>query len=565
MNNNTTTLVELSAWGWVSLYGADTASFLQAQTTNDVFSLKIGQGQYSAILDRKANVLAWTTLHRTGDDSFWLVLEKEQIPGLLERLEAVHFSEDVTWMSTEQQPLLSLHGAESLPLLKRLGATWEVPLHHDLWFGRLQWNDHSFQAIRRSLSGEPGVWLAGSSESQSALHQALLAFDNPPIVTEVSAMEPSRIQAGLPAWGNELTPNTMLANTGADAMAYSATKGCFPGQEILSKIASRGSAPKGLIGILGVSDSNLPLSTGPLDNNGQRLGDITSVAWSDELNRWIGLAVVNRECLREVLVHPVVLSGQTITLTMLPLVEPKDPESLADSWYQEALSLYASTDSPEVSAQAIELLRNALVWRPDHTDTLEMLGVMLSRLGTEESLAEAIAMMHRMVELDPTAVMPHTNLSVFYMQQGNKDAAEDEKAKATVLAFQNAAREKQAEQQAEKAEAEAVQQKLAELESKILMFKEVLEIDPDDALAHYGLGSAYLELERCEDALPLLQRSVELQPNHTPSHLALSQALVRLESYLQAGKAIEQGIVVATQKGDLMPLKSLEQLQYKVL
>lgn len=549
---NPTFLIDLPEWGWVSLFGADAAAFLQAQTCNDVLALAVGQGQYNALLDRKAQVQAWFTLHRTGDDSFWLVCQKSQIPALLERLEAVHFAEDVTWMVTDAQQWTSLHGPYCLPLLCQLGVTYTALLHKPLSFGAITWQDYRFQAIHRPLSGAPGLWLTASGDALTALR---LALSTAAVTESPDALEASRIQAGLPSWGTDITTDTMLANVGADLLAYSHTKGCFPGQEILSKIHTRGSAPKGLVGVVGPSHRNLAMAPGPIQHHGQTIGQLTSSAWSDEREAWVGLAMVNRDWARQVLVAPVPLLDSGWVLQSLPMTTLHPPASLAQAWYHQALDGYAADASAAASVQAIENLRNALVWQPEHPDALEMLGVMLSRQNTPEALAEAIGLMQRLATIDPTAVMPHANLSVFYMQQGDKDAAEQAKAKATVLAFQNAARQ----QQAKKVEADAMRQKQAELESKIAMFREVLDLDPDDPLAHYGLGCALMDLDRLDEALPLLERSVALQPTHTPSHLAYSQALVKAN--LPAESAIAAGITLARQKGDLMPLKALEQLQ----
>jgi Flp pilus assembly protein TadD len=62
-----------------------------------------------------------------------------------------------------------------------------------------------------------------------------------------------------------------------------------------------------------------------------------------------------------------------------------------------------------------------------------------SRLGR---LDRAIEIMQRLGEKDPANPMSHTNLSVFYMKQGLKEKAEEEKAKATVLQFARMAQKK---------------------------------------------------------------------------------------------------------------------------
>lgn len=50
----------------------------------------------------------------------------------------------------------------------------------------------------------------------------------------------ARIECGLPRWDVELTPQILAAEADPRREFYSVTKGCYPGQEILARIDSRG-------------------------------------------------------------------------------------------------------------------------------------------------------------------------------------------------------------------------------------------------------------------------------------------------------------------------------------
>ena len=56
----------------------------------------------------------------------------------------------------------------------------------------------------------------------------------------------------------------------------------------------------------------------------------------------------------------------------------------------------------------------------------------------ENKFDAAITAMKKLEELNPDSVMAKTNLSIFYMKIGDKETAEDYKAKATVAQFQEA-------------------------------------------------------------------------------------------------------------------------------
>ena len=61
-------------------------------------------------------------------------------------------------------------------------------------------------------------------------------------------MSASRIEAAWPLHGAEIIPgDTLPAETGVTAVAVSFTKGCYPGQELVERMDSRGAvAPRSL-------------------------------------------------------------------------------------------------------------------------------------------------------------------------------------------------------------------------------------------------------------------------------------------------------------------------------
>jgi tetratricopeptide (TPR) repeat protein len=81
-------------------------------------------------------------------------------------------------------------------------------------------------------------------------------------------------------------------------------------------------------------------------------------------------------------------------------------------------------------------------------------------------------------------------------------------------------------QDAERA-AEAFAAERAQIEQqardRIRMFEEVLELDPDDVLATYGLGMAHLQLEEYERAAPHLERATGLKKDHSAAFLSLGK------------------------------------------
>jgi Flp pilus assembly protein TadD len=101
--------------------------------------------------------------------------------------------------------------------------------------------------------------------------------------------------------------------------------------------------------------------------------------------------------------------------------------------YERAIDLFGHGELEEAAAA----LRAIIEKDPGFYDAYESLGMIYSRQGKFD---EAIAWTEKLAALRPEEAMPHTNLSIFYMKKGMKEKAEEEKAKATVIHFQNAAK-----------------------------------------------------------------------------------------------------------------------------
>src|SRR4029079_6382225 len=82
--------------------------------------------------------------------------------------------------------------------------------------------------------------------------------------------------------------------------------------------------------------------------------------------------------------------------------------------------------------ESIDLYRKALELDPNYTDALHGLGMALSNRGRHD---EAIETAKRLIEIDNDDVLAHTSLSMFYMEQGQIEAAEKEGNLAKILGW----------------------------------------------------------------------------------------------------------------------------------
>jgi folate-binding protein YgfZ len=105
-----------------------------------------------------------------------------------------------------------------------------------------------------------------------------------------------RIEAGRPAWGNELNAETIPPEAGIDARAIDHTKGCYTGQEVIVRIRDRGHVNRRLRGIR-LGGAPLPALGTEIWAPGRdrAIGVVTSAAASPRAGAGLALGYARRE------------------------------------------------------------------------------------------------------------------------------------------------------------------------------------------------------------------------------------------------------------------------------
>jgi folate-binding protein YgfZ len=105
-----------------------------------------------------------------------------------------------------------------------------------------------------------------------------------------------RIERGIPRWGRELTDQIIPTEANLEATSIDYSKGCYIGQEVVSRIKMSGQTNKRLCGL--VSTSGTPLRPGMRlvlgEGDGKEVGWITSATRSPRLEKEIALGYVKR-------------------------------------------------------------------------------------------------------------------------------------------------------------------------------------------------------------------------------------------------------------------------------
>ena len=96
---------------------------------------------------------------------------------------------------------------------------------------------------------------------------------------------------------------------------------------------------------------------------------------------------------------------------------------------------------------------------------------------------------------------------------------------------------------------------------RIEPLKKVLTIDPNDEVAWFGLGKAYMEDANFEEAAKALQQCVTVKPTYSAAYYALAQSLHKLGRMDECRTVCATGIDVSTKSGDAMVTKNLDALK----
>ncbi len=541
--------------GLLEIYGADAQRFLQSQTTNDVLKLVELSSQLSCILDRKAHVKAFFQLYRK-HKSFRIIAETDQIARIMTHLDSYRFNDKVEFVDAcNQGVFFAVEGPKALQCVaSALRAPGPESLQHDVCDAKLFQN--ACHVFRKSLTGEDGYLIRVSGNDVDSVVPKLEAICKKAGMTELTPelLEISRIESGMPIFGLDFSEDNFLPETGLEDKTVSYTKGCFLGQEVLARVKSQGAPTRGLVGLIFTPEDHTVVKFDTkISTDSGDIAWLKSSCFSPTLNTTIALAFVKRDYRVPDKKIEAKIDGEPclVTVKILPFVQSRSVADRAREFYEKALRLYTKEANDNAQSEAVSLLREALDLDPKFEDAYEALGVILHKRG---QIDEAIALMKKLVELNADSVMAHTNLSVFYVEKGLKDEAEEEKAISLSIRMREIA---QQASQAQKDEDDK-KRRMEEATQRLEMFKQVLEIDSEDLLANYGIGSCLVALEKFEEAVPFLKKAIEIKASHTVAYVALAEAYEGLGQDQDAAATYALGIEVASKRGDMSPMNDMQ-------
>lgn len=260
--------LDLSTRTKLRVTGADRSRFLNGQITNDLRKGSETIAIEACVLNAKGKLNAEIFIAALGE-SYLIDAELELREILRERLERYVIADDVQIEDvTDKFSLFHIvmaeqptTGSDRIVSARRFATTgwdiWSDPARHD--------------AVRRELAS------------------AFLFID-------FEAAEVMRIEQGQPRWGRELTDEIIPIEANLEQRTVDYEKGCYIGQEVISRIKMSGQTNKRLCGL--ISLNNTPLQPGMKlvapSTPEKEAGWVTSATRSERLGKEIALAYVKR-------------------------------------------------------------------------------------------------------------------------------------------------------------------------------------------------------------------------------------------------------------------------------
>ena len=263
----------------ISARGKDARSFLHSQLSNDVASLAVGASRYAFALEPTGKIAAFLRVHCVADDHFVLDVDAGCGDAALARLNKFKIRVACEF-ALESRTVVALRGLSAAEREKALTSTGAV----SAW---------------REGDGAVDVF-DGDVASGTSTGAAERVAANPE--SGVATFEAERVRCAWPVFGVDITADSLPAETGLVDVCVSFTKGCYPGQELVERMDSRGStAPRRLMRLPSNAGAGAHLTTSApiagapaVAGAPYRLGDGTSVGQCTSVAGDFALVMVQR-------------------------------------------------------------------------------------------------------------------------------------------------------------------------------------------------------------------------------------------------------------------------------
>jgi len=309
-------LFDVSHMGQLYISGECIEAALEAVLPIDLSTLKHGNPRYSLLLDENGGVLDDLMVTRWSE-GFYLVVNGatkwDDIGHLRE-----HLPDEITISHMDETALLALQGPKAFTVLERL-VTGDTPLALLTFMKGAAFKLGGVDAwiSRSGYTGEDGFEISLPYEAVAAVADLICAQ---PEVKPIGlgARDSLRLEAGLPLYGHDMTPETSPIEAGLifGINKRRRTAGGFPGADRIIREINEGTARK-WVGL--TIDGRLPAREGAeVFVGSDQVGIVTSGGFSPTLGSPIAMAYVAREHAAVGTALEVEVRGKRLAATVTP-------------------------------------------------------------------------------------------------------------------------------------------------------------------------------------------------------------------------------------------------------
>ncbi|MDZ4764601.1 MAG: glycine cleavage system protein T [Chloroflexota bacterium] len=265
-----TVLMDRSHEGRLELVGRDRLAVMHRISTNDLESLREGDGAPTIFTNANARILDRATVYHRGE-SAWVITEPGRADALRAYLQRNIFFTDEARLSdrgiTTRQ--FALHGANADALADSLSpGLGSLPAYGQR---TVEIDGVSVMLARRTpVAGAAWTLIVPTDDAARVWSHLIAAGAHPAGSLAYNIL---RIRAGRPGVGRELSADYLPLEVGLwDEVSFK--KGCYTGQEIIARMESRGRLARTLVSLLPTAMLAAPAA---LQYEGRKVGTLTSI------------------------------------------------------------------------------------------------------------------------------------------------------------------------------------------------------------------------------------------------------------------------------------------------
>jgi aminomethyltransferase len=303
-------------YGVIEVTGEDRLEYVDNVVSNHVPETD-GEGVYALLLEPEGAIRADLYVYNAGE-RLLLFTPPSMAGEIADEWAERTFIQDVEIRAaTTDFGVFGVHGPKATEKVASVFST-QTPDGH-LSFDRGVLGDAGATVIRTDgLTGEEGYEVVCAAADAEGVFDTLLTRGMNAAPFGYRTWETLTLEAGTPLFATELRGNVPNVVGLDNAVDYE--KGCFVGQEVVSRVHNRGRPSRRLVGVEFDPSSEVPEAGAVLSHDGGEVGTVTRAAESPSLERPLALAFVDYGFDGE----SVTVDGEAAAVTTLPFVSGSD-------------------------------------------------------------------------------------------------------------------------------------------------------------------------------------------------------------------------------------------------